>query len=310
MNVLTQDQIDEVLKIINFNHVNFISEQVGSEVLASSDIELLKEFGIDVESLPKYGAIDNAFKFGVLSNSLAEAKLQKLSYEHFKDFLKQGNGIPLSKQERFALNNVKHRTYSDIKGLGNKIQKDFQTTLIEQSYSNRKKYEKIIQDSSAKNIIIRGSIKDLVSELGHKTNDWTRDFGRISDYVMHDAFDNGRAENIKSNFGDQAAVYKEVYEGACKYCIKLYLTAGIGSEPIVFSVIELIENGTNIGRKPIDWLPVVGCTHPFCRCTIHRKPDGYKWDAEKKTFSIPTGERKVKRNSKIQVTFGDKNFEV
>ena len=310
MNVLTQNQIDEILKIINFHHINFISEQVGSQVLTSSDIELLKEFGIDVDLLSKTGVIDNAFKFGILSTALSDEKLQQLSYEHFRDFLKQGAGIPLSKEEKFALNNIKHRAYSDIKGLGNKVQRDFQTILIEQSYLQRKKYEKIIQDTAAKNIVTRGSIRSMVSEIGHKTGDWSRDLVRISDFILHDAFDNGRAENIKSKFGDQAAVYKEVYPGACKHCIRLYLTDGIGSEPIIYPVIELIQNGTNIGVSPPDWKPVIGCTHPFCRCTIRRKPEGYKWDIEKRSFSIATGERKVQRKSKIKVKLGDKEFEV
>src|ERR1700748_1905844 len=262
--VLTQNQIQEILDIIDVHQVKFLAEQVGSDILSSSDFDKLKEFGIDVDKLSKTGIVDNAFKFGVLSTSLEEAKLKKLSYDQFLKFMKEGKGIPLSKEERFALNNVKQRTYSDIKGLGNKISKDFQTILIESSQTQRKKYEKIIQETSARNIIDRGSISNMVSELGHKTNDWTRDFGRISDYVLHDAFDNGRLENIKSQFGGDAEVYKQVYPGACKYCINLYLTNGIGSEPIVFKVNDLIANGSNIGRKTSEWKAVCGCTHPFC----------------------------------------------
>lgn len=307
--VLTPNQLQEVLGIIDIYQVQFLAEQVGTEVLSSSDFDKLKEYGVDIKTLPKTGVVDNAFKFGVLSTSLEEAKLKKLSYNQFLKFLKIGKGVPLSKEERFALNNIKQRTYSDIKGLGNKISTDFQITLIESSQTQRKKYEKIIQDTSAKNVIDRGSIRDLVSELGHKTNDWARDFGRISDFVLHDAFDNGRIENIKTQFGDDAEVYKEVYAGACKHCIRLYLTNGIGSEPIVFTVSELIANGTNIGRKVIDWLPVVGCTHVFCRCTGRRKPEGYAWDIETQSWSIPVEfERKVKRTSKIKIMVGDKKI--
>lgn len=306
--ILTPNQIQEVLGIIDYYQVQFLAEQVGSNVLSSSDFDVLKEHGVDIDKLSKTGVVDNAFKFGVLSTSLEEAKLKKLSYDQFLKFLKEGKGIPLSKEERFALNNVKQRSYSDIKGLGNKISKDFQTLLIENSQTQRKKYEKIIQDTAAKNVIDRESISNMVSELGHKTNDWTRDFGRISDYVLHDAFDNGRIENIKSQFGDEAEVYKSVYAGACKYCIRLYLTDGIGSEPIVFKVNDLIANGSNIGRKASEWLAVVGCTHCFCRCTIHRKPEGYNWNVESQLFSIPNFERKVERKSKIKISFGDKEI--
>ncbi len=308
--VLTQNQIQEVLGVIDLYQVQFIAEHVGIDVLSSADKEILKDAGLDIESLSNSGIVDNAFKFGVLSTSLDEAKLQKLSYDQFLEFLKSGKGIPLSREERFALNNVKQRTYSDIKGLGNKIAKDFQTVLIENSQKQRLKYEKIIQDTAAKNVIDRKTITDMVSELGHRTKDWSRDFGRISDFVLHDAFDNGRVENIRTQFGDKAEVYKQVYPGACKYCIKLYLTAGIGSEPIVFQLSDIVANGTNIGRKAQDWLPVVGATHPFCRCPIFRKPTGYVWNPSTQSFSTPDYERKVQRKSKVKVTVGDKEYKI
>ncbi len=308
--VLTPDQVQEILNIISYHQIHFIAEHVGTDVLTSSDIELLEQFGIDLKELGHVGKVEDAFKFGKLSVVLNESQNQKLSYAQFKKFLKSGKGIPLSIQEKFALKNVKYRAYSDIKGLGNKISQDFQNTLIEASKKQRKQFEKIIRETSKETILSRGSVQSMVSDLGHKTNDWARDFGRISDFILHDAFDSGRAESIREEFGDDSEVYKQVYPGACQHCIRLYLTSGIGSEPQVFNVVSLIQNGTNIGVKTADWKPVIGSTHPWCRCTLFRKPKGYSWSNETQSFSVPTGERKVQRKSKVRVKFGDKNFEV
>ena len=70
----------------------------------------------------------------------------------------------------------------------------------------------------------------------------------------------------------------------CKYCVKLYLTAGQGSKPIEFGVVELMRNGSNIGRKAKDWKPVIGATHPWCRCEIEHIPEGHVWDEKEKMY--------------------------
>lgn len=116
---------------------------------------------------------------------------------------------------------------------------------------------------------------------------------------------------IERSHGTEAKVYKTVYELACRHCIRLYLTNGIGSQPILFTVAELVANGSNIGRKVADWKAVVESTHPFCRCNLSYVMDGYKWNKEKKDF-VPSSDwkRKVERKSKVKINWGDKIIEV
>lgn len=58
---------------------------------------------------------------------------------------------------------------------------------------------------------------------------------------------------------------QSIWSGNCRHCIRLYLTAGIGSEPKLFTAEELIGNGTNIGRRVADWKPtIITAVHPFC----------------------------------------------
>lgn len=308
MLTLTPNQIEEVLEIIQTHQLKFISNYVGMDMLSNSEIKQLGKAGIDVKSLPAISIVENAFKFGILSAALEEGISKKLTYNQFKDFLKETDTLKLTSQEDYALNQVKTRAYSDIKGLGNKIGTKFQTLLIEQNQAKREEYEKIIKDTSAKTIITKQSITQMVSELGTQTADWSRDFGRISDFILHSAFDTGRAEKILEEYGEDAEVYKDVYPHACKHCIRLYTTGGVGSEPLTFKVKDLLKNGTNIGKKTEDWLPVIGSTHPHCRCTIRRVPQGYSWSNEKGMYSIPTKERKVERQSKVIIKFGDKTI--
>ena len=59
-------------------------------------------------------------------------------------------------------------------------------------------------------------------------------------------------------------VFKDVFVGGCRHCIRLYLTGGIGSQPKIFKISDLIANGDNIGVKVNDWKPVISSTHPHC----------------------------------------------
>ena len=102
-----------------------------------------------------------------------------------------------------------------------------------------------------------------------------------------------------------------IWTGNCKHCIKFYTTQGIGSQPRIFKLNELIDNGSNIGRKQVDWTPTLPGTHPFCRCELHYIPEGYVWDEETKQFQPPKEhKRRVERKSKVKIQVGDKTFEV
>lgn len=278
--MFSPNQISEILQIINYQHILFIGTNVGIDVLSDADIFLLEQSGFDVSALEKAKTpFDEMFRFGMLSSALGYKKTSELNYSQFTRFLRDTGEIKLTEVEELALLNAKKQASSDIRGLGNRIEKDTEQILIEFDQNQRREFEQKISEQTQANISERGSISDLVSRLGHKTGDWARDFGRISDYVMHQAFENGRAEQILREHGEDAEVYKNVYEKACKHCVRLYLTKDVGSEPILFKLKDLMANGTNIGRKPPEWKAVVGPTHPHS-ITDGRTPvltdNGYK----------------------------------
>lgn len=303
--LFTPNQIDELMLVVDRYQLLFIGENVGWELLSDNDKEILRQSGIDIEQMMSKEAIgytEQAFKFGLLSEALGHKKAQAMDYPKFKRFVESGNFVPLTTREKGALASVKRQMYSDIRGLGNRMKQDLSSTMIEVDKKQRAVYEKIIQKEAQRSIENRTSVKDMVSRLGHKTNDWSRDFGRISDFIMHTAYDEGRAASIEKQYGSDSLVYKDVFDKACKYCIKLYTTAGIGTLPKVFKLSELITNGNNIGRKVAEWKPVIGSTHPFCRCTLANVPQGYDWNEKTRSFDIPQPfKRKVERKSKIRI---------
>lgn len=261
--MLSPNQIQELTDIINAYHIFFIAKEVGKDILSENDRNTLKSIGFKESDLPDKSKLEESFRFGMLAYAVGDDKVKKMSYNQFKKFLAEQQFLPLSEVEHYALRSIKVQAYGDIKGLGNRISRDLTTTIIEADKKQRSKYEAIIKQESERAISNRQTLKQLSSELSKKTLDYARDFDRISDYVMHQAFDEGRAMQILQKNGEEALVFKSVKPGACEHCNKLYLTNGFGSKPIVFKLQDLLGNGTNIGKTVKEYKPVIGATHPW-----------------------------------------------
>ena len=81
------------------------------------------------------------------------------------------------------------------------------------------------------------------------------------------------------------------------------------SKPIIFKLSELKANGTNVGRKVADYLPVVGSLHPRCRCTLNKFQDGYVWNESKRVFEAPKG-YKQRYDYDISIKIGGNTFHI
>lgn len=279
MTTLTPNQIQELLEIIDLHIIKFISGNVGNQYLTDADKLLLKKYGVKVPAGKL--TMQEAYKFGILSQAMSTQKLNTLDYSTFKNKLRNKTFLPLDRNELGALRQIEFQAYNEIKGLGNKIKGNFSRIAIEADKKQREKYEKLISVTARKTILDRGGVKYFRSELGHATGDWARDFDRMADYILHEAHEAGRAAGLERRDGKDVLVYKRVFDRACKHCERLYLD---GDKPIVFKLSELKANGSNIGRKVNEWKPVIGATHPWCRCQLEYVGPNSKWDDKKKRF--------------------------
>lgn len=172
------------------------------------------------------------------------------------------------------------------------------------------KAEKTLHDEILDGTFERRAVKKITSNIAHQMNDWGRDWGRIVETECQDVFNLGRAQFIMSNDPDPK-VYFDVYPGACRHCIRLYLTGGIGSKPRVFNLLDLLANGTNYGVKSKDWKATIHPVHPFCRCDLRELPPGYEWDEETHQFTPPKNyQRQVERKGKVKITIGEREYTV
>lgn len=278
----TIKQVQELIDIIENTHWYFIATHINSDLVPKRIMKDLIKMGFKKSQILKYPEL--AMQFGMLSIFLKDKDNYNLTFEQLKKIVKAKKFVPLTNVEKFALRTIEERAMSDIKGLGNKISKTTHMILIEADLKKRHLYEKTIKDASMLAIKKREGIKFIAREIAEKTNDWSRDLDRIADYILHEAYDTGRAFSIKKQKGGYAKVYKRVHPKACDTCKKIFIKNLKTGEPRIFTVDELLQNGTNVGKRKEDWQATIGPIHPWCRCDIYYIPSGYIWSDKTQRF--------------------------
>lgn len=307
--MFSDKQIQDILRVISFQHVMFIGKNLGTDVLSDFDKYVLNKYGIDPDKLvTDFTPVDKAFYFGKLSLALQDKNSKKLTYNDFLKYLRRGQYEGLNDKEKQALKFVKQNSYGYIKGLENAVLKDVNAIIVGEGQKRRSAYEAIIKDSIKSAIMRRDTVRSVMSEIGNRTGDWQRNLARIAETEMQRAFEYGRFEEIKNKYGDNVQVYKEVFPLACRHCIRLYLTDGVGSQPRLFTLAQLEANGNNMGRKSDQYLATIDPVHPYCRCLLKSLPKGMKWDEGQKKFTYQA--TKVIDRPKLRLVVGDKEFYV
>lgn len=299
--IFSNQQIQEILDILKRWELVFICDQLGTDFFSAGDKAILRAAGIDLKKYKnKKGIVEHAYLFGILSEALGDARAAAMNYDQFKRFLASGNFVPLTEAEEFALDQLKNRAYTDISGLGSRIKQGTTNAVVRANLQQQNVVRDLVKKQAIKAVELRIAPTGLASDLANLTEDWGRDWLRIAYYLMHEAYNSGRAQSILKNHGGDAEVYFDVFPGACKHCKELLLEDPDDpqSKPKVFKLKDLIANGNNIGRKVAEWLPTISPIHPYCRCIINFKRPGYEWDEDLRAFTKPA---KIQpKNPKLQ----------
>lgn len=283
------NQIHSLLELLSKQQLFFISSKLGPNYLTEDELSKLLSFGINPHHLYKESndIALMSFHFGLISDAIGKKEAKDITLEDLKTYFEKGYHIPLTAVERNTIESIKKQYLGDIRAHNGKIFQDVNNIISKNEKDNRKAYEDVIRDEVQKGILLKKTSYQIAQDLARKTGDWSRNFKRIVEYISHQAWDEGRASMFEDKYGSEVQCYKDVYDGACKYCIQLYLTGGIGSEPKIFKLSQLKANGTNIGRNLKDLKPVVGSTHPSCRCTLHIYNNRFEWDKKTRAFDTP-----------------------
>lgn len=267
--LFTEDEIKKILTNIDLAVVKMVAQVLGKDYLTTEDLALLKKKGVDlVKLIPKFPSHYQAFLFGRVSAAVGTKATAQMTYSEFTAFLsKMGLFEPTAREMAFY-KVAANKTYTHIKGFADRIKNDVRASISAEELSYLQAQEQAKADATLRKEMLEGtfekrSVKKITSNLANQMNDWQRDWGRIVETESQDIYNLGRAEIMMEEDPDPL-VYFDVFPGACRHCIRLYLKGGVGSEPKVFRMSELMANGTNYGVKSKDWKATIHPVHPFC----------------------------------------------
>ena len=227
MALLTDEQLHEIRELIRAHHSAFIANTIGPEAVAPEVLEQLSERGmIDVE----IATIEDAYLYGHALAAADNPAVSKMSLEEFKQWVRR-NPIPLTDQERRAIDFAKHQAAQYAVGLGNRVDTQTGQLLIEADRQLEQQRRSEIQTATAEAIAQRKSVKELVSDLKWKTQDWARDWDRIAVTEKHNAMQHGMADHYIKRYGDGVRVFKRPTPDAC-FIAGTLVTTGRGYVPI------------------------------------------------------------------------------
>lgn len=295
--LLTPEQLNEISQIIADRHTAFIVNTVGPEAVAPQVLERLKALGlVDI----KIDSIRDAYLYGQAVSAAEAPGVQNMSYDQFKSWVAK-NPIPLTAVENDAIAYARQHAAQFCHGLGNRVNTDTGAVAIEADAQLRQQMREKIMTATEESIAKRKTLKQLKSDLGWATRDWTRDWERIANTETQFAMQRGQADEITDEYGPEAEVVVLIQPDRCKKCESLYTEGGM---PLIFKLSDLEGNGTNYKKKQAEWLPVIPPAHPHCQCQLQRIPPGFgfrriksKKEGEPDSFQmIPGGEREFAKS--------------
>src|SRR5688500_16761693 len=191
MPLLSTQLLFQMQEIVRKHHMAFVVAAFGEDAVPPSVLEFLKAQGL---VKPGSKIIDDVYLYGQVLGVLEKPEVKGWSLDQLKEHLTK-NPISLTPVEQSALKTAKLSAATYCQGLGNVVDKESGQLLIEADHKLREKLQGDIQDATAKAIEARKTVKQLKSDLGWATQDWTRNLDRIAITEMHNAMQQGAADS-------------------------------------------------------------------------------------------------------------------
>jgi hypothetical protein len=284
--IVSKDLLNKIRKIIE-NHFNHLTISIlGNGVFTAEELAQLATMGIDTSN-------PNSFLRSVyVHNLINNASIDTMPASLRAMLAQQKSGkLALTGLETMAIDHLNET----FKGYLDKLKQEVVTNMSKVILENNMLHKFELIAKPDKTLEEQEEIRDLTmskikQELRDATGKSSRNWDRIVSTEMGNAIGMGSADRIAKDNVDKDAedvyVYRIIKNDAklCKYCRKFYLDND--GTPKLYRFSELLGNGTNYGKKAVDWLPVLGAVHPYDRCSpaLELKPGWKLLPGGKTTF--------------------------
>ena len=249
--MISLSKLKEVHSIID-NYFKIIEYILTGENKPDEDI--LKEFNITKKSNP---ILERFFKYG----KCEMAQNITVKNKNIEEVAKLVEKEPIDTSDKNVMLYLKTSSLNSVKSF-----KDAFTNKIIGEINKDQLRNIFIENRNVENT------NEIAEKLEEATKNYTINWKRIAHTELWNAKIYGQAASILkgeckgSELKGKTYVYKKVEPNACKYCKMHYLQPN--GLPKLFTLDELISNGSNYGKKPENWKAVLGTMHPNCMCRL------------------------------------------
>lgn len=158
------------------------------------------------------------------------------------------------------------------------LKKQLRQQVIEVNREHRqhvavKRIENVSQVTERKDTLKSKLLKLLPGIMMATHDSFERSFSSaLTDTVNDVAVDAATADSLFTGEPPgKTTVFKKVVDDGslCRWCRKFY--ANEDGTPVLYTLEELQANGSNYGKPKSEWKPVLGKTHPRCRCQLFHR---------------------------------------
>ena len=179
--------------------------------------------------------------------------------------------------ERVGLVSAFEVAGSYIRGLGARFADEASAEIFEEwggerllrtpDPEKRAQMLKVIREEVGAAALTKDQAREVARRIRQRSGDLARNFERIAETEIQAVHNEGQIAQAVELDGEEARVARIPESGACGHCTRAFLNPET-QEPIIFQVSQIVGNGSNIGRKRVDWLPTLYPMHPNCRCDV------------------------------------------
>lgn len=259
--ILSKELLAKIKKIIEKNYNALVINALGQKVFTEEELAALKAEGVDTSNTDSL--ISLIYYHNVLNDP---------------DSTTAPTSVPEMKRQQQAIPSGEHYTVAE-----EHLNEGFKVQIDKLKSDNQAKFEglfreynllgrnKALEEGELSDTMRRQSVQQIKQTMRDLTGDAGRNWTRVAVTEVSNSIGLGSADRIveknKDKDLDEVYVYRIPVNDAalCKKCREFYLDSD--ESPAVYRLSDIMGNGSNYGKKQIDWKAVVGATHPHERCS-------------------------------------------
>lgn len=174
--------------------------------------------------------------------------------------------------EAYSVEHAKREMYDTLQNSKEELKKRIRQGALRLNDAARlSQIKDVATEADKKENLLNEFIAVVGGAVSLVTNNFTRGATvALTNLVGNAAVDEIRSKPNYSMYPDKTIrLYKRVVNDGrlCGWCSSFYQNKD--GSPKVYTLEELLANGSNDGKPKSQWKPVIGSTHPRCRCQLH-----------------------------------------